>query len=229
MSTTKSTHPLLSKYLTQLSLHPLRTKAITAAVLCFLQEVLGSHLSGTPATVSKGASAMLRSLQSIHLNSKAIKMAIYGFLVSAPLSHALVGSLQKAFAGKTGSRARVAQIFANNLLVAPIQAAVYLASMAVINGATSLEQVIKTVRSGFFSVVRVSWIVSPLSMTIAQYFIPVELWVPFFNAIQFVLGTYFNMRVKQLKLAALKKEKQERERQERERQERERQEHEGKD
>jgi len=211
------THPLLLKYLTQLSHHPLRTKAITTAILCFLQEVLGSNLSGTPANVSKGASAMVRSLQSIHLNAKAIKMAIYGFLVSAPISHILVGLLQKAFAGKTSPRARVMQIFANNLFVSPIQASVYLASMAVINGATSLDEVIKTVKAGFFSVVRVSWVVSPLSMTIAQYFIPVELWVPFFNAVQFVVGTYFNMRVKQLKLAALKKEKLEREKQERER------------
>ncbi|KAF8807723.1 hypothetical protein BYT27DRAFT_6585547 [Phlegmacium glaucopus] len=211
------THPLLHKYLTQLSLHPLRTKAITTAILCFLQEVLGSNLSGTPANVSKNASAMVRSLQSVHLNTKAVKMAIYGFLVSAPLSHALIGLLQKAFAGRTGPRARVGQIITSNLFVSPIQASVYLASMAVINGATSLDEVIKTVRAGFFSVVRISWLVSPLSMTIAQNFIPVELWVPYFNAIQFVLGTYFNMRVKQARLAALKKEKQGGEKQERER------------
>jgi len=164
--------------------------------------------------VSKHASPTVRLLQSVHLNTKAIKMAIYGFLVSAPTSHALIGFLQKAFAGRTGTGAKVAQIIASNLIVSPIQAAVYLASMAVINGATSLDEVIKTVRAGFFSVVRVSWVVSPLSMTIAQNFIPVELWVPFFNAVQFILGTYFNMRVKRLKLAALKKE---REKQERER------------
>jgi len=88
-------------------------------------------------------------------------------------------------------------------------------------------------------------------MTVAQKFIPVEvltippsrkrllngfiqLWVPFFNAIQFVLGvrmcmhfffrlcsqsipiqTYFNMRVKALKMAAAKKEKLAREKEER--------------
>ena len=135
--TRTTTHPLLLKYLTQLSHHPLRTKAITTgmktsllvlvansllAILCFLQEVLGSNLSGTPANVSKGASAMVRSLQSIHLNGKAIKMAIYGFLVSAPISHILVGVLQKAFAGKTSPLARVTQILANNLFVSPIQA-----------------------------------------------------------------------------------------------------------
>ncbi|KIM47872.1 hypothetical protein M413DRAFT_439550 [Hebeloma cylindrosporum] len=209
---TKGAHPLLLKYLAQLALHPLRTKAITTGTLCFLQEVLGSNLSGTPANVSKDASPLVRALGSAHIDTKAVKMAIYGFLVSAPLSHFLIGILQKAFAGQTSTRAKIAQILASNLLIAPIQTSSYLASMAVINGATSLEEVIKTIKAGFFQVIRISWVVSPLSMTIAQKFVPVELWVPFFNAIQFVLGTYFNMRVKQLRLAALKKQKQEEER-----------------
>ncbi|KAF9056513.1 hypothetical protein BJ165DRAFT_1336499 [Panaeolus papilionaceus] len=211
---TKAPHPLLAKYLTQLAANPLRTKAYTTATLCFLQEILGSNLSGTPARVSKGASAPVRTLQSVHVDTKAVKMAIYGFLVSAPLSHYLVGLLQKAFAGKTSTGAKVAQIVASNLLISPIQASAYLSSMAIINGASSAQEVIKTVKAGFFSVIRISWMVSPLSMAIAQKFIPVELWVPFFNAVQFVLGTYFNMRVKQLRLAALRKEESERQKKE---------------
>lgn len=48
-------------------------------------------------------------------------MALYGFFVSAPLGHFLVGLLQKAFAGKVGLKYRLAQLLASNLLVAPIQ------------------------------------------------------------------------------------------------------------
>ena len=55
------------------------------------------------------------------IDVKALKMAVYGFFVSAPLGHVLIGLLQRAFAGKTGPRARAAQILASNLLVAPIQ------------------------------------------------------------------------------------------------------------
>jgi len=214
---TKGVHPLLVKYLAQLALHPLRTKAVTTGTLCFLQEVLGSNISGTPVKVSKGAPPLVRLLGNAHIDARALKMAIYGFLVSAPLSHVLIGLLQKAFAGRTSTRDKIAQIIASNLLISPIQTSSYLASMAVINGASSLDEVVKTVKAGFFSVIRISWVVSPLSMTIAQKFIPVELWVPFFNAIQFVLGTYFNVRVKQIRLAAARKEKQEREKQEKER------------
>ncbi|KJA29294.1 hypothetical protein HYPSUDRAFT_176102 [Hypholoma sublateritium FD-334 SS-4] len=209
---TKGPHPLLVKYLAQLAQHPLRTKCITTGTLSFLQEVLGSNLSGSPTNVPKDASPLARVLGNAHVNAKAIKMAIYGFLISAPLSHLLIGLLQKAFAGQTSARARIAQIVTSNLLISPIQTSTFLASMAVINGASSIDEVIKTVRAGFFSVLRISWVVSPLSMTIAQRFIPVELWVPFFNAIQFILGTYFNIRVKRLRLAALKKEKKDGER-----------------
>lgn len=48
-------------------------------------------------------------------------MAVYGSCVSAPLGHLLVGTLQRAFAGKTGTGAKIAQILASNLLIAPIQ------------------------------------------------------------------------------------------------------------
>jgi len=197
----KSVHPLLQKYLSELALRPLRTKSLSAAVLFFLQEVLGSHLAKVPVhKPAHNASIVTHLLARAHISTKAAKMALYGLLVSAPLSHYLVGLLQRVFAGKTGKGARLAQIVSSNLFVIPIQTCAYLASMAIING----KDVLKTVKEGFFPVVKVQWIASPLCMLIAQNFIPVELWVPFFNAVQFTLGTFFNMRVKQV---ALRKEK----------------------
>ncbi|KAJ6621601.1 hypothetical protein B0H10DRAFT_2016599 [Mycena sp. CBHHK59/15] len=199
-------HPLLAKYLTQLAAHPLRTKAITTGTLCFLQEVLGSNIAHMPVKKPANDAPLLVHLMArSHVDIRALKMALYGFLVSAPLGHFLVGALQKAFAGKTGTGARIAQIVASNLLVAPIQTSAYLASMAIISGAKSVDEVLNTVKAGFFSVIRITWITSPIAITIAQRFVPVELWVPFFNSVQFVLGTYFNARVKQLRLAALAK------------------------
>ncbi|KAJ3513613.1 hypothetical protein NMY22_g14988 [Coprinellus aureogranulatus] len=203
----RKVHPLLTRYLTQLALHPLRTKCLTTGTLSFLQEVIGSNLAGVPARPPKDASPLVRSLAAAHIDIKALKMAIYGFLVSAPLSHFLVSQLQKAFAGKTSPSAKLGQILANNLIVAPIQTAAYLASMAIINGASSASEIKKTVKAGFFAVIRIQWVVSPISLLIAQKYIPVELWVPYFNAIQFTFGTYFNYRVKSMRLAALRKEK----------------------
>jgi len=206
----KTPHPLLAKYLVELATHPLRTKCITTGTFSFLQEVLGSHLAGVPPPkVSRNAPFLIALLARAHINTRALKMGIYGFCVSAPLAHVLVGTLQKAFAGKTSLKAKIAQLVANNLLVSPVQISAYLASMAIINGATSVSEVTKTVKAGFFSVIRTAWAISPISMFIAQKYIPVELWVPYFNAVQFVLGTYFNTRVKQIRLAAARKAEQE--------------------
>ncbi|KAF8560237.1 hypothetical protein OG21DRAFT_1401979 [Imleria badia] len=213
ISPNASVHPLLAQYLVQLSTNPLRTKAITSAAFSFLQEVIGSHAARVPPNPTpKDASVLSKALARAHIDAKAFKMALYGFFVSAPLGHVLVGLLQKAFAGKVGLKYRVGQLLASNLLIAPIQTTAFLASMAVINGAKSVEDVVRTVKSGFFAVIRVNWIVSPLSMVVAQQFIPVELWVPFFNIIQFALGTLFNIKVKRLRLAAAKKEEEQKER-----------------
>ncbi|KAI0080071.1 hypothetical protein K474DRAFT_1682868 [Panus rudis PR-1116 ss-1] len=203
-------HPLLAKYLAELAVNPLRTKMYTLGVLQFLQEVLATHLSGTPSPpVPKDAPFYTKALSKAKIDSKALKMAAYGFFISAPLGHTLVGLLQKAFAGKTSTAAKVGQILASNLIVAPIQISVYLASMAVINGAKTKEEVIRTVKGGFMNVMRLTWMTSPLTLVVAQKYLSPELWVPFFNFVQFVLGTYFNTKLKQARLAKAKKEEEE--------------------
>ncbi|KAL5534336.1 hypothetical protein ACEPAG_798 [Sanghuangporus baumii] len=204
----KGTNPLLAAYIHQLATHPLRTKSITAGTLCFIQEVLASHVSKAPIQrPAKVSPRVADALSVLKIDVKAFKMALYGFLVSAPLGHYLVGYLQRVFAGRTSNRARAAQILANNLLVAPIQATVLLASMAVVNGAKTVDDVVRTVKSGFMSVIRLQWVTSPLAMVIAQKFIPQELWVPFFNLVGFTMGTYFTIRVKQARLQAEKAKK----------------------
>ena len=95
---------------------------VILGTLTFLQEILGSHLAGVPvARPSKHASAITHLLAAAYIDLKALKMGVYGAFVAAPMSHYLVGTLQKFFAGKTSAAARAAQILANNILIAPIQ------------------------------------------------------------------------------------------------------------
>jgi peroxisomal membrane protein 2 len=84
--------------------------------------VLGSKIAGVPVKKpARDAPAIVHILARGHIDLRAVKMAVYGFCVAAPLGHYLVGLLQKAFAGKTSAGARFAQIMASNLLLAPIQ------------------------------------------------------------------------------------------------------------
>ncbi|KAF8609209.1 hypothetical protein BDV93DRAFT_601910 [Ceratobasidium sp. AG-I] len=195
------TNPLLLAYLRQLNARPLTTKAVTSGILSFLQEILASHLSHAPtARLPKNAPAYSHALAAAKIDSRALKLAIYGFFVSAPMGHFFVGLLQRAFAGRTSAGAKIAQILASNLLIAPITCSVYLASMAIVNGAKTMDEVINTIKGGFMKVIRVQWVTSPLAMVFAQKFLSPELWVPFFNMIQFTMGTYFNTQLKKAKL-----------------------------
>lgn len=77
--------------------------------------------------------------------------------------------------------------------------------MALIAGARTYHQVRATVKVGFWKVMRVSWVTSPICLAFAQKFLPDQLWVPFFNLISFIIGTYINTVTKKKRLAALRK------------------------
>ncbi|OZJ04988.1 hypothetical protein BZG36_01742 [Bifiguratus adelaidae] len=153
MSDQKQT--LLSLYLAQLAAHPLRTKALTAGALNFLQEASAIRLSG----MTPGRDGTIAGI-----DKKTVQMALYGLLISGPLGHVLFEQLQKAFAGRTGTRAKVEMILAQNLILSPIQNSVFIAAMAVIAGARTLDQIIHAVKRGLLPMQKVSWVISPLTM-----------------------------------------------------------------
>lgn len=166
---------------------------ITSGTLSALQEVLASVI------------ARDRSKSGSYLTPRVPKMAVYGALISAPLGHILVTLLQKTFAGRTSTKSKIGQIIVSNLVVSPIQNSVYLACMAVIAGAQTVHQIRATVKAGFLPVMKVSWCTSPLALLFAQKFLPPHAWVPFFNLVAFVIGTYINSVTKQKRIAAVKK------------------------
>lgn len=93
--------------------------------------------------------------------------------------------------------------------ISPIQNLIYLTSMALIAGARTFHQIRATVRAGFMPVMKVSWVTSPIALAFAQAFLPHEVWVPFFNLVGFVIGTYVNAHTKKKRLQALRRKYQE--------------------
>lgn len=185
---------LLTRYLVELQTNPIRTKSITSGVLNAISEVLASYLAGEkdPRTGS-------------YISSRVPKMALYGFFVSAPLSHYLVSALQRAYRGKTGALWKIAQIVTSQLLVTPIQNSVFLIFMSIFAGARSVSQIYASWKQAFLAVQKSSWITSPLVLAFAQNFVPEQAWVPFFSLFAFFLVTYNNVIVKKKRQAALKK------------------------
>ncbi|KAJ4207343.1 Hypothetical protein NCS54_00832100 [Fusarium falciforme] len=184
---------LAQAYIKELEANPLRTKMLTAGTLASAQELIASWL------------AKDRNKHGNYFTARVPKMAAYGALVSAPLGHFLIWALQKTFKGRTSLRAKILQILVSNLIIAPIQNSVYLVAMALIAGARTYHQVRATVKVGFWKVMRVSWITSPICLAFAQKFLPDQLWIPFFNIVSFIIGTYINTVTKKKRLAALRK------------------------
>ncbi|RYO96324.1 hypothetical protein DL765_011619 [Monosporascus sp. GIB2] len=187
------TRGYLMWYINQLEKNPLRVKMLTSGTLAGLQEFLASWL------------AKDRNKHGNYFTSRVPKMAVYGALVSAPLGHFLIWVLQKTFKNRVSLRAKILQILVSNLIVAPIQNSVYLIAMALIAGARTYHQVRATVRVGFWKVMKVSWISSPLCLAFAQQFLPESTWMVFFNVVGFIIGTYINTVTKKKRLAALRK------------------------
>ncbi|KAJ4362401.1 hypothetical protein N0V83_010494 [Neocucurbitaria cava] len=183
----------LAAYLKQLQSNPLRTKMLTSGTLSGLQEFLASWIAHD------------RSKSGHYFTSRVPKMALYGALISAPLGHVLISLLQKIFQGRKSLKAKIMQILVSNLVISPIQNSVYLVSMAIIAGARQYHQVKATVKAGFWPVMKVSWVVSPISLAFAQQFLPESTWVPFFNIVGFIIGTYINAHTKKKRLAALRR------------------------
>jgi len=183
----------LAWYLKKLQEDPLKTKMLTSGSLAALQEFLASWI------------AKDRNKSGHYFTSRVPKMAVYGAFISAPLGHVMISLLQKAFRGRTSLKSKILQIIVSNLIISPIQNAVYLFSMAIIAGARTFHQIRATVRAGFMPVMKVSWVTSPIALAFAQAFLPQETWVPFFNIIGFVIGTYINSHTKKKRLQALRR------------------------
>ena len=141
----------------------------------FLQEVLARHLAGVPSRkVHPSAGALEHLFAASKVNAKAFKMALFGFLVSAPLGHALVKAMHRVFAGRTGPSVKLGMLATSLLVIAPIQIVVFLTNSAMIEGARTKEAVLRVVKKGFAPVLGITWITNPTAIIFAQTFLPPE-------------------------------------------------------
>ncbi|KAG0265711.1 hypothetical protein DFQ27_000444 [Actinomortierella ambigua] len=198
---------MLAAYLAQLAQNPLRTKALTSGTLSGLQELTASKLAGMPK--SKNPDDFI-----LGVDKRIVQMTLYGLLVSGPLAHALFVSVTARFLGKEGPLWKIAQILSSQLINSPIQNATYILAMALFAGARTKAQIAAAFRQSYMPMMKTSWTISPLAMIFAQKFLSPNLWVPFFNLVAFLFGTYVNTSVKKARLAQMKREREQREQRE---------------
>ncbi|KAJ2556836.1 hypothetical protein EV175_001733 [Coemansia sp. RSA 1933] len=195
---------LLTAYLGALARQPLVTKACTTATLNFLQEEIAQRSSGMRAAekaqekqAALRGSAVRKSMLERIVNKRVLQFSLYGLLVSGPLNHFLYEVLNRVFAGRAKTKLNMfLAILAQNIVISPILNTVFLAANAVIAGERSIENIAGIVRGRLLGMMKVSWVVFPCVQLFAAKALPPLVWVPFFNAIAFTFGTYFNTQGK---------------------------------
>ncbi|GAA5827082.1 hypothetical protein JCM11251_002235 [Rhodosporidiobolus azoricus] len=203
VSPSKQINPLLAAYLASLATRPLLTKSCTSGALSILSEVIAGHVAGSPPPpLSAKERTGILPLDVLKRNHKAIKLGLYGFFISAPLGHTLLNILQKFFKGKTSTKSKLLMILCSNIFISPVLQSVYIAAMAIINGATTPAAIANAWKMSIWRVMKLSWVVSTVTMAIAQKFLAPEIWVPFFTLCGQTVGTVINVGVKKRALAA---------------------------
>lgn len=179
MSTVKTSKSgsLWTAYLLALATRPLLTKSLTSATLNGLQELLATKLAGLPVA---------------NATQTALRLSLYGFCVSGPYGHYTYEWLNKLFSQlpQSGFFALLRLLVAN-FVITPVQTAIYLFSLALVNGA-DIETAKHIVRKRFLPVMKISWVVFPIVQGIAFRHLPPQLWLPFFNVVAFAFGTWTN-------------------------------------
>ncbi|KAI8904136.1 hypothetical protein EDD86DRAFT_233167 [Gorgonomyces haynaldii] len=167
---------MLQAYSKSLQERPLLTKASTAALLNGLQELIASKIAqtGDPQTAIKS-----------------LKMALYGFFVSGPMGHTLFAVMEHLFANQHW----LLKLLFSNLVITPIQNAVYLFFLGLFAGANT-KNALQVVKTRLLGVMKISWVISPAVQIFAFKNLEQQYWVPFFNFVAFVFGTAINTRTK---------------------------------
>lgn len=198
---------LNDKYLHSLAKYPLMTKSATAGLFCLLNEALASCLSGEYRETRTRVFGKEVAFKHV-LSPKIAHMVIYGSLIATPISHYYYGFSNRVFRGKLSPKLKLVQLFTSLTTLTPLMSSLYVSWLALINSPVpgngsripSLRALKHTVLAGlkknFWLIYRTSAVTSLVSLTVAQNFVPPELWVVFFNVIYFVVGTIQNTKIK---------------------------------
>lgn len=197
---------LNKQYLFYLSKYPLLTKLATSGVLAALNEMIASGISGDTRKTELNVLGSKVKVRHV-LSPRILQMVFYGACIATPISHNLYGVLNKFFQGKLTPKMKLLQLLTSLCTVTPCLSAVYVAWLLFLNGYKSsgagfgeikrlLNVLYVGVKRNFPTVYRTSLGTTIVAMTVAQNFLPPELWVVFFSLVYFVVGTIQNTRFK---------------------------------
>ncbi|KAH7522058.1 hypothetical protein FEM48_Zijuj07G0097500 [Ziziphus jujuba var. spinosa] len=166
------------KYLEQLQLHPLRTKAITAAVLIGFNDTLAQKLSG------------VKKLQLRRL----LLMMLYGFNYAGPFGHFLHKLMDRLFKGQTGKYTVAKKVVLEQLTASPWNNLLFMIYYGMVIEGRPWSFVKNKIRRDYPSVQLAAWRFWPIVSWVNYQYMPQQFRVLFQSLVASCWAIFLNLK-----------------------------------
>ncbi|XP_073051594.1 peroxisomal membrane protein PMP22 isoform X1 [Primulina eburnea] len=171
------------KYLMQLQMHPLRTKAITAGVLMGSSNLVAQKISG---------------VQKIQLR-KFLLFMLYGFAYSGPFGHFLHKVMDAIFRGKKADKRTVAKkVLLEQLTTSPWNNFFFMMYYGLVVEGIPWLLVRKKVRNDYPKVQLTAWKFWPLMGWINYQYVPLQFRVLFHSLVASFWAIFLNLKARSI-------------------------------
>ncbi|XP_057960798.1 peroxisomal membrane protein PMP22-like isoform X2 [Malania oleifera] len=174
----------LQQYMLQLQRHPLRTKAITAAVLSGISDSVAQKLSG---------------IQKLQIRRLLLKM-LFGFAYLGPFGHFLHILLDKLFKGKKDTKTVAKKVMLEQLTSSPWNNLLFMIYYGLIVEGRPWIHVKSKIRKDYPSVQFTAWTFWPVVGWVNHQYVPLQMRVIFHSIIACCWGIFLNLQARSIAL-----------------------------
>lgn len=168
------------RYLLQLQLHPLRTKAITSGVLAGCSDAIAQKISG------------VKKLQLRRL----LLIVLYGFAYAGPFGHFLHKFMDMLFKGKKGNKTVAKKVLLEQLTSSPWNNLLFMMYYGLVVEGRPWNLVSGKVRKDYPSVQLTAWKFWPIVGWVNYQYIPLQLRVLFNSFFAASWAIFLNLKAR---------------------------------
>ncbi|CAI9776919.1 unnamed protein product [Fraxinus pennsylvanica] len=168
------------KYLVELQVHPLRTKAITAGVLIGTSDVVAQKISG------------VKKLQLRRI----LLLMLYGFAYSGPFGHFLHKLMDLIFRGKKGNKTVAKKVLLEQLTSSPWNNFLFMMYYGLVVEGRPWGLVRNKIRNDFPSVQLTAWKFWPIVGWINYQYMPLQFRVLFHSFMASLWAIFLNLKAR---------------------------------
>ncbi|KNA24138.1 hypothetical protein SOVF_018690 [Spinacia oleracea] len=168
------------KYLLQLQIHPLRTKAITSGVLAGCSDFAAQKISG------------VKRLQFRRL----FLITIYGFFYIGPFGHFFHKVMDKIFRGKKGNTIVGKKVLLEQLTASPLKTIIFMMYYGLVIEGRSWPLVKSKIKKDYLPILLISWKFWPVVNWVNYRYMPLQLRVLFHSLVASCWAIFLNLKAR---------------------------------